>query len=692
MVQLVEGEGHTMLRRYTVTFFGLLLSVAASHSLGLSLGSAIVESPVNQPLSLRIEILELDEVRADDVSIQMASTEDFIRLGVDPLEVLSSVSFFTQETSDGVYVLLTSSEIIREPYLSFVLETRWPSGRLLSEYRVSLDLPVYSDADQVENRIQQPISNIFDSPESMNEAGSILAESEAEQTNLSGRDVIETNDGATLIRIARQIRPDETVTLQQTMIAIQSLNPEAFADGNINRLLIGQVLRIPTKGEISAFDAESAFAEVSRQNQAMVGAVPNLAPGRGSGGNSATGRLSVIATDSDVVDSSSATALSAVQENTELDRQIAVLENELSIRREEADRARISRESLQFRLADLDAQIEAAQELIRLQDIRLAQMKELLSLAEAAAEAAASEQAAQEARRISDTQPPRPPLGIFAGLSINSITLLGSLALLVLFLVWVMLRRNRPEMMEDSGVLGPLVEFQADQAKVSEETAVVSQVSVDSKSDDAQSGMANYKKEQLNEELGEIFSSNLEDPVFPSSDQTEEYVNPEGIVKDVSTDDTEPFSDDLGMGLDELDMPFDLSEQATSSPVGGKGARVSVGSPIGATDSGADPKEEPDYEHGSLADEEGLNDLDYFSGEEETRLGDVAEESNEAVDGLSIISKYDESATKLELAYAYKKMGDIDGAREILLEVITEGTESQRIEAREALAALLSTP
>ena len=166
------------------------------------------------------------------------------------------------------------------------------------------------------------------------------------------------------------------------------------------------------------------------------------------------------------------------------------------------------------------------------------------------------------------------------------------------------------------------------------------------------------------------------------------------LVKDVSTDDTEPFSDELGMGLDELDMPFDLSEQATSSPVGGKGARMkgatSVGPSIDATDSGADPKEEPDFEHGSLADEEGLNDLDFFSGEEETRLGDVAEESNEAVDGLSIISKYDESATKLELAYAYKKMGDIDGAREILLEVIAEGTESQRIEAREALAALLS--
>ena len=315
-------------------------------------------------------------------------------------------------------------------------------------------------------------------------------------------------------------------------------------------------------------------------------------------------------------------------------------------------------------------------------------MKELLSLAEAAA----AEREAQEARRISDTQSLRPPLGILEGLANNSITLLGSLGLLVLFLVWVMLRRNRPGMMEDSNVLEPLVEFQADQARVSEETAVVSQASVDSESDDAQSGIADCKEERLNEALSEIVSSNLKDPVFPNSDQAEEHGNPEDINMDVSTDDTEPFSDELGMGLDELDMPFDLSEQATSSPFGGKGARVSAGSSISETDSEAGLKEESESERGQLADEDRLNDLDFFSGEEATRFGDVVDESNEAVDGLTTISEYDESATKLELAYAYKKMGDIDGAREILLEVITEGNEGQSIEAREALAALLSTP
>jgi len=632
-------------------------------------------------------MLELGEIRTDDISIQMASTEDSIRLGVDPLEVLSSVSFLIQETSDGIYVLLSSNESIREPYLSFVLETRWPNGRLLSEYRVTLDLPVYNDDDQVENRIQQPFSNVSGVPESITEAGSILAASESEQTNSSGREVVEVNDGSTLIRIARQIRPDETVSLQQTMIALQSLNPEAFVDGNINRLLFGQILRVPTADEISAVDAERAFAEVSRQNQAMVGVEPFLVPAPSdSGGNNAAGRLSVIATDSDFIDSSSAASFSAAQENTELDRRIAVLENELSIRQEEADRARIFRESLEFRLTDLDAQIEAAQELIRLQDIQLAQMKELLSLAEAAAETAAAEQAAQEALRLSDTQSSAPPLGFLAGLTNNSIALLSSLGLLVLFLVWVMLRRNRPELTDHSGALEPLDKFQADQEIDQEEAAVVSHVSADSKSNDSQSEKADHKEEHMNEELGKFVSSNLDEDVFSNADQVED------LSKYATTNDTDSFSDDLEIGLDELDMPFDLSEQATSSPAGEDVARVSAGSSIGEIDFKADPKEEPESEQGSLADEKGLNDLDFFSSEEETRIVDAEDEANEAVDEPSIIYEYDESATKLELAYAYKKMGDIGGAREILLEVIAEGNESQRIEAREALAALVSTP
>ncbi|WP_311201220.1 FimV/HubP family polar landmark protein, partial [Pseudomonas protegens] len=48
----------------------------------------------------------------------------------------------------------------------------------------------------------------------------------------------------------------------------------------------------------------------------------------------------------------------------------------------------------------------------------------------------------------------------------------------------------------------------------------------------------------------------------------------------------------------------------------------------------------------------------------------------------------DEVATKLDLAQAYIDMGDNDGARDILGEVLSEGNEGQKSEAQEMLARL----
>jgi pilus assembly protein FimV len=51
-------------------------------------------------------------------------------------------------------------------------------------------------------------------------------------------------------------------------------------------------------------------------------------------------------------------------------------------------------------------------------------------------------------------------------------------------------------------------------------------------------------------------------------------------------------------------------------------------------------------------------------------------------------SENPEAATKLELAKAYEEMGDRDGARELLDEVLAEGSVSQQDIAREILARL----
>ncbi len=133
-----------MLRKSAVLLAALLCSVA-SQVYALGLGNVTVESYLNQPLRVRIEVLQLGDTRLEDVSVQMASVDNFARFNIERVGFLSEVRFRVETTAGGNYVVLTSNQVVREPYLSFILETRWPNGRLLSEHTILLDLPVFED-------------------------------------------------------------------------------------------------------------------------------------------------------------------------------------------------------------------------------------------------------------------------------------------------------------------------------------------------------------------------------------------------------------------------------------------------------------------------------------------------------------------------------------------------------------------
>lgn len=71
----------------------------------------------------------------------------------------------------------------------------------------------------------------------------------------------------------------------------------------------------------------------------------------------------------------------------------------------------------------------------------------------------------------------------------------------------------------------------------------------------------------------------------------------------------------------------------------------------------------------------------------EMPFADVSREQDDEPE-FDFLSGADEAATKLDLAQAYIDMGDSEGARDILNEVLTEGSEQQRGEAKEMLARL----
>jgi pilus assembly protein FimV len=56
--------------------------------------------------------------------------------------------------------------------------------------------------------------------------------------------------------------------------------------------------------------------------------------------------------------------------------------------------------------------------------------------------------------------------------------------------------------------------------------------------------------------------------------------------------------------------------------------------------------------------------------------------------GAAPDARWQEVATKLDLAKAYEEMGDKDGARELLKEVVKEGDNAQQQQAQTMLQAL----
>ena len=67
-------------------------------------------------------------------------------------------------------------------------------------------------------------------------------------------------------------------------------------------------------------------------------------------------------------------------------------------------------------------------------------------------------------------------------------------------------------------------------------------------------------------------------------------------------------------------------------------------------------------------------------------MHEISEDDQDASEGL--LDNADEIATKLDLARAYMDMGDPEGARSILDEVMGEGNDDQKREAEEIISKL----
>ena len=268
---------------------GALLSPASLYALGL--GEIRLNSALNQPFDADIEVVAPTREELSELKVGLAGNDLFARYGLDRPAYLSGFEFAVSRTRDGqVSIKVTSDRSVTEPFVTLLVEASWGRGRLLREYTVLLDPPVFMPSQpeaqapvtaaqsgaRTEGRIERapqaepaeptrPVPAPEAVPEDVNEEPAARSAPAA----ISGTYNVERND--TLSRIARNVSPGTSAAgLNQTMIALFRANPEAFS-GNINRLLAGSVLRIPDLAEIASISSAAASAEVASQQQEWSG-------------------------------------------------------------------------------------------------------------------------------------------------------------------------------------------------------------------------------------------------------------------------------------------------------------------------------------------------------------------------------------------------------------------------------------
>jgi len=240
-------------------------------SWGLGLGDASVQSYFNEPLRAELTLLEIGALGPGDIRIGLASAQEFERLGVARSQFLTQLNFEVQGSGADAVAVMTTEQALQEPYLNFVVEARWPDGRLLREYTLLIDLPPSQTNDNASIAAAASSSPVVATEEEL----PVAAGNIQEDIRPGGAYLVRNAD--TLWRIAFVARP-EGVTMEQEMLSIVSTNPEAFEGENVNGLKSGYLLSLPTADEISIAVAD-AQAEVSRQNAIWAGVEPLETPG-----------------------------------------------------------------------------------------------------------------------------------------------------------------------------------------------------------------------------------------------------------------------------------------------------------------------------------------------------------------------------------------------------------------------------
>ena len=276
----------------------LSLGLGAQDAAALALGRLSVQSGLGEPLRAEIDIPEINAAEADSLRATLASPDAYRASGLEYLPALSGVRMSLQKRPDGrSYLRVTSDRPVNDPFLDLVLEANWASGRTVRDYTLLLDppsqrpaataaapsvasapvvtAPVVPMAPTRPQAISRPAPAPAAAPRPPAQAAVPAVRPAPSDKSLT------VQRGQTASKIAGDYKP-ANVSLDQMLLALLRANPDAFINGNINRLRAGAVLTVPDQNDIAAVPAGAAKQQITAQSKDFNdyrGKLAGVAPG-----------------------------------------------------------------------------------------------------------------------------------------------------------------------------------------------------------------------------------------------------------------------------------------------------------------------------------------------------------------------------------------------------------------------------
>ncbi|KGE51911.1 FimV/HubP family polar landmark protein [Xanthomonas axonopodis pv. vasculorum] len=259
----------------------MLLMACSGAAMALGLGDIRVLSKPGQPLVAEIPVISNEPGELDNARVALASDTTFARVGLErPQGLVSNLQFqFAQDARGRAVIRVTSSQAVDQPAINFLIEVEWGQGRLVREYSALVDAP-NTAAAIAEPAIEAPRAGssnaIAREPAPVAEraaqddaraepAARATAGASAASATQAGDALSAVRAGQTLSEIAAVVARSSGHSLDQTMLALLRTNPDAFINGNINRLKQGAVLRTPQEDALAQVGAAEAAVMVREQ-------------------------------------------------------------------------------------------------------------------------------------------------------------------------------------------------------------------------------------------------------------------------------------------------------------------------------------------------------------------------------------------------------------------------------------------